>query len=429
MNVLKNILISGAALLTAFACDDGRDINNNEDADAVADADVDSYEGPTDNDYIVLSHTSRQVGSYGEDWCNAMIIDEKGNIYVAGHTDGQFSGSKHAGGMDALLIKWDANGTVAWIRQWGSEFDDRANDVVIDANGDIIVAGKTSGKLDGQKNYGHSDVFITRWTAAGDKIATVEWGTAEDDVGSALAVDKEGNIYVFGLTLGDFVGYTPETELGLYAFLYKLNADGTTGWVRQWGETGLYNNDIALDSNGYIVVSYGGGDIAKWTPEGNLIFMREPDIEMLPGGLAVNDAGEIFVTGSVRAAEGEVPDDSMLWLKRDAGGLLQWREHKEKYFRYEDGHGIALDETGNLYVGGHGGFYSDYKALLVKADRNGEIEWVQNWGTEDYSSTYVTEVAIDRDKSIVVAGTTGGDMDGNVNAGIYDIFLTFFPLN
>ncbi len=76
--------------------------------------------------------------------------DSNNNIYIAGYTDGSFSGFTNAGGFDNVVFKYSSAGTKRWITQfgsgnYGSASTDRALDIAV--NDSVYITGYTFGNL------------------------------------------------------------------------------------------------------------------------------------------------------------------------------------------------------------------------------------------------------------------------------------------
>src|SRR5258706_7194452 len=63
-----------------------------------------------------VSEWVRQFGTIGNDSGQALTADANGNLFVAGKTDGAFPGQTNAGGSNAFVSKYDANGNEVWTR-------------------------------------------------------------------------------------------------------------------------------------------------------------------------------------------------------------------------------------------------------------------------------------------------------------------------
>mgnify|MGYP000664762751 CR=1 FL=1 len=91
----------------------------------------------------------------------SVAVDASGAIYVTGRTDGALDGNTNAGGRDIFLTKWNADGTKAWTTQWGTVNGDVGSSVAVDASGAIYVTGYTYGALDGNTSAGNGDIFLS----------------------------------------------------------------------------------------------------------------------------------------------------------------------------------------------------------------------------------------------------------------------------
>ena len=199
-----------------------------------------------------------QFGTAEDDFANALAVDAGGNIMMAGSTNGSLSGS-FAGESDAFVRKYDPKGNELWTRQFGTVTIDEATALVVDAEGNIIVAGGTEGKLSGS-SAGYYDVFVRKYNPKGNELWTRQFGTAKDDFAKALAVDAEGNIVVAGTTMGNLSG----SSAGNYdSFVRKYDPKGNELWTRQFG-TGSedWADTLAVDAEGNIMVAgYTGGNL------------------------------------------------------------------------------------------------------------------------------------------------------------------------
>jgi N-formylglutamate amidohydrolase len=118
---------------------------------------------------------TRIFGSSSSDAAHALTTGLDGAIYVAGFTTASFDGQTSNGGGDAFLTKYDANGTKAWTRIFGSSSSDAAHALTTGLDGAIYVAGFTTASFDGQTSNGGGDAFLTKYDANGNKAWTVSW--------------------------------------------------------------------------------------------------------------------------------------------------------------------------------------------------------------------------------------------------------------
>jgi len=197
---------------------------------------------------------TRIWGSTAADYGEDVSVDSSGNVYVAGHTNGEYDSQTNAGGYDICLTKYNASGTKQWTRIWGSAFDDYSRDVSADSSGNAYVTGYTNGEFDGQSSTGDREIFLTKYNASGTKQWTRIWGSQFDDYGNGVYVDVSGDAYVTGYTYDEFDGETNTGSLDI--FLTKYNASGTKQWTRIWGSTvSDYSKSVSVDSSGNAYVA------------------------------------------------------------------------------------------------------------------------------------------------------------------------------
>ncbi len=105
----------------------------------------------------------KQFGTAGDDglYLGDITVDDAGNIYVAGFTDSVLAGGSNQGGYDAWVAKYDTNGQQRWISQFGSSELDFSSGLTVDDKGQVYVTGYTQGSL-GAVNNGSVDAWITK---------------------------------------------------------------------------------------------------------------------------------------------------------------------------------------------------------------------------------------------------------------------------
>jgi hypothetical protein len=186
---------------------------------------------------LVWAH---QFGSPGNDAQTGGIALDVTGVYVVGSTSSALPGQSSAGNSDAYVRKYDANGNVLWIRQFGTPAEDDLEGVAVDATG-VYVAGSTAGALPGQASSGERDTFVRRYDPDGNVVWTDQFGTSNPDcstVGCAVraATDGAGGVYLVGSTEGALPGQA--SAGGQDAFVRKYDASGNLVWAHQFGSPG-----------------------------------------------------------------------------------------------------------------------------------------------------------------------------------------------
>lgn len=162
-------------------------------------------------------------------------------------------------------------------------------------------------------------------------------------------------------------------------------------WAHTW-EAGVYGaaTGVGVDSSGSAcVVGYSQLPVPKhyeavalkYSFEGELFWERTwgGPTDDFAEAVAVDQYGSTYVAGRT-ASFGAGASDCFL-LKYDSSGELLWQKTWGGP-QNDRGYGVALDETGDLYVAGSTGSYGAGKSdvLLLKYDINGNLLWQKAWG-------------------------------------------------
>jgi hypothetical protein len=131
----------------------------------------------------------------GEDMGNDIAVDNSGNVYVTGGSDGSGTGSDYA------TIKYLSNGDTAWVRRYNGpgNGNDQAIAIAVDTSGNVYVTGGSTGS-----ETGH-DFTTIKYLANGDSgwVMRYDGPAGDDDASVSIAVDDSGNVYVTGYSEGD----------------------------------------------------------------------------------------------------------------------------------------------------------------------------------------------------------------------------------
>lgn len=260
------------------------------------------------------------------------------SVYVVGYTKGGLSGG-NTGGRDAFVVRLAGNGSIGWVRQFGTAGDDEATDVAIDSFGQsIYVAGLTDGDLSGPNTTGFGRGFLRAYDSTGDVKWTRQFGSAVTGFASAVAL-RSGQVFVLSVgepqgavvrsfTTGGALLWEAEFDVGnvkpdvavndyVYvaggsdgkAFVRSYTLDGTLRWVK-WFGSGSYTvaQGVVATSDSVVVVgtttgsldgpNLGGGDafIREYRNDGTLLAARQfgtslddyaIDADLVDGGFAV----------------------------------------------------------------------------------------------------------------------------------------------
>jgi hypothetical protein len=207
---------------------------------------------------------TRQFGRSGNEFVTGIAAHDSG-VYVVGHADDRYAG-RHKGYQDAFITKFDHDGNVIWSRQFGTSDPDYATSVaVLDSpyGARIIVGGATAGALAGP-NQGVWDGFVRAYDEAGVIRWTRQFGTEGDDrvlgVSGTHSSDSLG-FYAVGYTEGSL---TDEAFGGVMdSYIRRFSFGGNEAWTRMISSEGFDEaNDVDVSLYGAHVVGWTSGQLA-----------------------------------------------------------------------------------------------------------------------------------------------------------------------
>ncbi|WP_166251308.1 hypothetical protein [Marinobacter salicampi] len=143
------------------------------------------------NPYVMVWQT--QTGTAGNDVPRGAVMDRQGNVFVAGETTGAWHAGSSRGRIDTYVqrigTELDGNNEiakVAWTRQVGSALDDVVNNVSVQ-NSSALVMGNSSGSVEGEPQLGGRDLFFYTAATADGRVTVRQRGTqANEAVHDAL---------------------------------------------------------------------------------------------------------------------------------------------------------------------------------------------------------------------------------------------------
>jgi hypothetical protein len=308
-----------------------------------------------------------------------------------------------------VLAAWGAapahgDPALAYASYLGGTFDEAdvfgagVASVAVDRFGNVYVAGSTRSAdfpttpgMD-ETLGGDLDIFITKFSPAGDLVYSTYLGGPCDDYARDIAVDSSGDAYVTGRGNGGFC--VEDVPTG--ALVAKLDEAGNV----------LY----------HVILGGTAGD------------------ESIGEAIAVGEAGTAYVTGVAQSASHDFPTTDGAYRTQDCGGVggdvfvaKLTKNPRLSYSTFLCGTGdevpggIALDEDGSVYVAGttssgdfplvnpgqdaHHGFPNAVTGFVAKIAWAGDqLLWSTYLGGSQ--NDYVRDVAIDGARNVYVTGET-----------------------
>lgn len=217
-------------------------------------------------------------GSSYLDCAYGIAYDPNGYICIIGYKSGSFDGQTNSGNEDIFVVKFDLNGNHIWTKFIGISASDYGRGIIIDNYGNIYIAGSTLGNLFAPPN-GMNDLFFAKLDSNGNTIWGIEKGSINNDNGISLVFDNNYNIYITGNTEGSFDSQTNNGSSDIFVMKYSnINSTPIHEWTIFKGSNSYdYIFSIILDTNNNIYISgsaYGSIDSQINNGSGDLLICK-----------------------------------------------------------------------------------------------------------------------------------------------------------
>jgi uncharacterized delta-60 repeat protein len=377
---------------------------------------------------VIRAWEARYLTTNGGSHAFALALDSHSNVIVTG---GSFGTNYYP---DFATVKYDSNSNVLWVARYSGPTvggSSVAQAIAVDNADNVYVTGSSWG---GSNSYDYATV---KYDAGGNQLWVARYdGPAHGvDESSAIAVDKDGNVYVNGFSWGTNQTYD-------YATI-KYDANGKQLWAARYNGPGNgddFSYRMALDKTGNVYVtgsSYGGtntyDDIAtvKYDPDGHQLWVARFDG---PGhyydgsfvNIAVDPQGNVIIAGDANMDSSDSYSQQYAYdyatIKYDPNGKQLWLAFYDGPYHDEDRpQAIAVDASGNVHVTGFswGGDYSAYDFATVKYapdgrqlwenrfDSSSDVYWDLGIFLNDYSqSDFPYAMALDSAGGVYITGAS-----------------------
>ena len=321
------------------------------------------------------------LGGRDYDVLKETAIDADGNIYLAGYTESDDFPTDNAhqnvlacGESSDIFVsklKADGSGFVYSTYLGGCEGDggygrDEAHDLTVDVHGNAYITGRTNsvyfdttaGAFQTKPGFGewsgYDDAIISKFDANGTLVYSTFLGSVTyptqnldlyaDEIGTAIAVDNDGSVYVAGLTNNNNFykteGKYRETREGANPniFITKLNPQGSDVLYSTFfgGSEKSYVYDMMVSDFGHLILC-GYTDSQDFPTTASAFQRNFGGIADLPPGYESwsNFAGgDAFITSFLNGL-----DD--IYYSTYLGGSARERVYK-----------LAGDDLGSIYATG-----------------------------------------------------------------------------
>ena len=315
-----------------------------------------------------------------------------------------------------------------WERHWGKAY---CEDMVTDSMGNIYVMGSfDDADLDPGEGVWYSDAegsYLSKFNSDGEFIWATTFIVNPDAQhyyanGNDLTIDEFDNIYMVGVFNG-YADFMPGPEYdgrGSYLksngiwltgmFISKQDPNGNVQWVNTWGGSAYdkWNSNtgygIEVGSDGCIYVT---GD-----------FREEVDFDPGPGEYIL-DTTSLYIR-------------AVFLCRFDSEGIFQW---VRSFGGVEDlgqviVSAVTTDAQDNAYISGH--YYGDVDfdpgpglveiasnglrdIFLCKFNPAGDFQWVRTWGGADMDT--VSDISFNASSYLYATGAFTGSVDFDPGPG------------
>ena len=322
------------------------------------------------------------------DYVVAVKVDPAGNVYVTGESDGD--GAQR----DFATIKYNSVG----VQQWVVRSNTLASPVAlqVDRLGNVYVAGYADHANDGT----NSDYLTIKYDANGSELWNARYNGPSNahEVLNGLAVDAIGNVYVTGSSFTDCA-------------TVKYNSAGAEQWAARYNHgdgAAASAQDIVVDKSGnicvaanirrgpqydFVTLKYRADGAQHWAA----IYGGSNNAFDRALALAIDKIGNVYVLGSTSGVESSA---QYVTIKYNAQGVEQWI-NRHAGGKYVDEGDLGLDDSGNVYVM----INSGSGQATIKYNPAGVEQWVtQQDGVNGKN------IALDRLGNVYVMGSTSGSL-------------------
>jgi len=307
-----------------------------------------SFATATTQAQTLLSETT--WGGNGSDVSEGVATAADGTSYVVGITDSFANDPFGNPSPRIFLIKFAPDGSLSWQRIWnGTTIRGLGRTgVALSADGSVYVTGDSA-------NNGN-DAVLLKFDATGTLLWERTWGGADSDTSLAVAAAPDGSAYI----VGSATSFGPSS---LSLFVVKFDSSGNLVWQRildgAQGNAVSIGSDGSVHAAGTVPRPglIGNFDIIalKMTSDGDQVWQRtyaSGDVVDPRGGMTIAGDGSVFLAGAIQTVKANRVDIAALIVKLSTDGDLLF----DKQFDGRGGEtaaGVAVaPDDGTVYITG-----------------------------------------------------------------------------
>lgn len=325
------------------------------------DNDQDIFVIRTDADGTKLWSTYFDEGY--QEQARAILATADGNYLIVGNIISEFGQSENV-----YLLKINRKGEKIWSKQFGSSNAERVQSAILDKDGGFLVTGSIKAGVDNE------DAFLARFDAQGNIAWFKQFDLSRSDVGVAVAQYPQNKGLAF-VCNGQLNGLSSDIVL------YRLAQDGTAVWERRIaGSAREEARDLVVTADNGIVLTGAIGNnpnayAVKFGFEGDKLWetsIGQSGIEEESNAIAELNDGSLILTGLKVVNQLNV---DIFLAKLGADGRILWQKNIGDPEAAEEARDVRATADGGFVLTGYNAqmLTSFNDLILVKTDGQGNI--------------------------------------------------------
>ena len=236
--------------------------------------DIDGLTTNGDRDGILIKYDKdgkviwrKNFGGSGYDTLYDFVFLSNGHFIISGnYKSTDISNLSNKGKQDAVLMRYDENGNLIWMKNFGGSEDDFINGIQLTSNNEVVIKGHTkSSDMEEITFKGVQDAIIAKYDVNGNLLWMNNFGGNETDFFLAYSLTSNDDVVALGYTYStDIPNIT--NQGGMDTVIIKYDKDGKIVWQKSFGGNGSdYLTKYTLINSDKIIV---GGEFNSTDIEG-----------------------------------------------------------------------------------------------------------------------------------------------------------------
>ncbi len=313
-----------------------------------------------------------------------------------------------------LLLPLAGQAQETWVATYDGPGNwlDHATAIALDKQGNVYITGFSAAQYE-SSDYDYATI---KYDAFGNQCWAERYNGPGNsiDMPAAIAVDDSANVYVTGMSFR-------EMNANMDYATVKYDSNGNEQWIARYDSLDEYATDIDVDDEGDVYVTgssgaLGGYDIVtiKYDGAGNELWLAVYDglayASAQAVGLVLDPFGDVCVTGSEGESSGLDPPTNYVTIKYSSAGDSLWvAKYDVPGQLYDFPTAMTVDTHGNIYVTGSSENvpdpWFDNDYATIKYDPEGHELWVARYDG-GWGGDLPTDIAVDSVGNVFVTGWT-----------------------